>query len=170
VISSDCARRGLARLVEEGCDTSGYCLRSRRCARTRFGECRRACSLDAQGISRQATDLRPGASRGEGLPGYGSIGTRKEMIQYLTAALPIVRSYLKALRRLRPPAQLKGMHDMFVSDETSQLALMVRFIATFKAVTNAEFPLVATQWGASARAISRDETTLLLNLQLPRCA
>jgi len=73
------------------------------------------------------------------------------MIQYLTAALPIVRCYLKALRRLRPPAQLKRMHDMFVSDETSQLALMVRFITTFKAVTNAESPLVAARWGASAR-------------------
>jgi hypothetical protein len=53
---------------------------------------------------------------------------------------------MHARRHSPKRVQLKGMHDMSVSDETSQLALMVRFIATFKAVTNAEFPLVAAQW------------------------
>lgn len=91
------------------------------------------------------------------------------MIRYLTEALPIVRSYVAALRELQPPAQLKAMHDGFVSDEAAQLALTIRFLATLKATTNAGFPAAVGRWGAAGARISIREKALLRRLQLPKC-
>jgi hypothetical protein len=79
--------------------------------------------------------------RGEmaGLASYGSVGTRPEMIGYLTAAVPTERRYVAALRSLRPPAQLRSMHDGVVADEVAQLSLTTRFLATLKVNTNGGF-------------------------------
>jgi hypothetical protein len=104
-----------------------------------------------------------------GLASYGNVGTRPEMIQYLTAALPTERSYLAALRRLRPPSQLRSMHDGFVADEVAQLALTTRFLATLKVTTNGDFLAAVERWGAEAATISSDEKALLIGLRLPKC-
>ena len=100
---------------------------------------------------------------------YGNVGNRKQMIQYLTGALPIERSYVAALRRLQPLAQLRAMHDGVVSDETAQLALTIRFVAILKATMDAGFPAAVKQWGAAGARISSHENALLRRLQLPKC-
>jgi hypothetical protein len=104
-----------------------------------------------------------------GSTSYGKVGTRPEMIQYLTAALPTERSYVAALRRLRPPSQLRSMHDGVVADEVAQLALTTRFLATLKVTTNGDFRAAVERWGAEAATISSDEKALLVGLRLPKC-
>jgi hypothetical protein len=104
-----------------------------------------------------------------GLPMYGKVGTRKQMIQYLTAALPIQKGYVIALRRLQPPTQLKAMHDGVVSDEAAQLALTTRFRAKLKVTTNAGFRAAVELWGAAAMRISSDEKWRLVTLHLTKC-
>jgi hypothetical protein len=104
-----------------------------------------------------------------GLPMYGKVGTRKQMIQYLTAALPIQKGYVIALRRLQPPTQLKAMHDGVVSDEAAQLALTTRFRAKLKVTTNAGFRAAVERWGAAAMRISSDEKWRLVALHLTKC-
>ena len=80
---------------------------------------------------------------------YGKVGTRAQMIQYLSAALPAERNYVAALRRLQPPEQLRAMHDGVVSDEAAQLALTIRFLATLKVTRDAGFRVAIERWGAS---------------------
>jgi len=104
-----------------------------------------------------------------GLASYGSVGTRPEMIRYLTAAVPTERSYVTALRRLRPPAPLRSMHDGVVADEVAQLALTTRFLATLKVTTNGGFRAAVERWGAEGATISSDEKALLVGLRLPKC-
>jgi hypothetical protein len=103
-----------------------------------------------------------------GLP-YGKVGTRKQMIQYLNAALPAERNYVAALRGLQPPEQLRAMHDGVVSDEAAQLALTIRFLATLTVTRDAGFRAAIERWGAAATTISSDEKALLLGLRLPKC-
>jgi hypothetical protein len=104
-----------------------------------------------------------------GLASYGNVGTRPQMIRYLTAAVPTERSYVAALRSLRPPAQLRSMHDGVVADEVAQLALTTRFLTTLKVATTGGFRAAVARWGAEAATISSDEKALLLDLRLPKC-
>ena len=140
-----------------------------------------ALSLASASLAARA-DLTPARYRAEasaicvrmhgemaGLASYRSVGTRPEMIRYLTAAVPAERSYVAALRSLRPPAQLRSMHDGVVADEVAQLALTTRFLATLKVTTDRGFRAAVELWGAEAATTSSDEKALLVGLRLPKC-
>jgi hypothetical protein len=128
-----------------------------------------ATSTPAQYRARATAICVRSHERIAGLAIYGKVGTRKQMIRYLTAALPIERDYVAALRRLQPPAQLRALHDRVVSDEAAQLALTTRFRTKVKVTTNAGFRAAVERWGMAATRISNDEKALLVALRLPKC-
>jgi hypothetical protein len=128
-----------------------------------------ATSTPAQYRARATAICVRSHERIAGLAIYGKVGTRRQMIRYLTAALPIERDYVAALRRLQPPAQLRALHDRVVSDEAAQLALTTRFRTKVKVTTNAGFRAAVERWGMAATRISNDEKALLVALRLPKC-